>query len=432
MCARIGSKSKEVRERGATSTAPDHFTSLEGLAGLLELIPQPAIVCGSFTGDLLLANSLARSLYGLEADDLGQKTFADLGFIQDGSPSVEAASLLRLQLGQRLQCAVPSFLSHGEVRILSVSASSVLIADDLPCILFVSTDITLPHEVNPQEISRGATLHAIVEANFAVCYEWSLSTGDIVFWGQFDKFLGLDSDETPSTIEDWLSLVHQDDVERVREKNQECIDERSQYIDEYRMVHRDGSYVVVIDSGVILDDESGLAQKMVGGIRNVTEEREMQRALEDRSTALRVLLEQRQRDKSELERNMNENMRVLVMPPLERLIHSLGSRPEARQLESLRQTLEEIAGPFARQLGKQLEGSQLLTPRELEIVHLIRGGKTTSEIAEHLFIAPNTVSYHRTNIRKKLKVAKRGQRLLTHLSYLDDEEKNLRDGLANM
>ena len=46
----------------------------------------------------------------------------------------------------------------------------------------------------------------------------------------------------------------------------------------------------------------------------------------------------------------------------------------------------------------------LLTPTEKVILKLISEGKTSAEIAELLFVSPNTVDNHRSNITKKLKL----------------------------
>lgn len=48
-----------------------------------------------------------------------------------------------------------------------------------------------------------------------------------------------------------------------------------------------------------------------------------------------------------------------------------------------------------------------LTSREKEVLHLIAEGKTNSEIAEVLSISPHTVTRHRANLMKKLKVHNR-------------------------
>jgi NarL family two-component system response regulator LiaR len=62
--------------------------------------------------------------------------------------------------------------------------------------------------------------------------------------------------------------------------------------------------------------------------------------------------------------------------------------------------------------GEQAEEQQLftdLTERELEVLKLIAGGMTNSQIAEKLVISENTVKGHVSNILSKLHVADRTQ-----------------------
>lgn len=48
--------------------------------------------------------------------------------------------------------------------------------------------------------------------------------------------------------------------------------------------------------------------------------------------------------------------------------------------------------------------ANLLSERELEILHLVASGKTAPQIAEELFVSPHTVKRHMANIRSKLGV----------------------------
>jgi DNA-binding NarL/FixJ family response regulator len=48
-----------------------------------------------------------------------------------------------------------------------------------------------------------------------------------------------------------------------------------------------------------------------------------------------------------------------------------------------------------------------LSPRELEVLHLIARGRTNKEIAQQLVVAPGTVKAHTSSIYRKLDVANR-------------------------
>lgn len=53
-----------------------------------------------------------------------------------------------------------------------------------------------------------------------------------------------------------------------------------------------------------------------------------------------------------------------------------------------------------------------LTPRELEILTHLAGGRSNSEIAKNCWISHNTVKFHLKNLFKKLGVRDRGQAMM--------------------
>ena len=69
----------------------------------------------------------------------------------------------------------------------------------------------------------------------------------------------------------------------------------------------------------------------------------------------------------------------------------------------------KVATLVVRQLITGKEGGKtkvldFLSTREQEIVQLIAEGKSTKDIAEHLFLSPKTVENHRANIVRKLDI----------------------------
>lgn len=50
-----------------------------------------------------------------------------------------------------------------------------------------------------------------------------------------------------------------------------------------------------------------------------------------------------------------------------------------------------------------------LTKREVEVLTLVIEGKSSKEVAEHIYISKRTVDYHLANIYKKLDVTNRVQ-----------------------
>jgi DNA-binding CsgD family transcriptional regulator len=114
----------------------------------------------------------------------------------------------------------------------------------------------------------------------------------------------------------------------------------------------------------------------------------------------------------------------MVVPLLERLQKKLASTPEAIYADAAIQNLNELVYPFAQSLDALAGSETWLSVREREIANLIRAGRSSSEIAEALFISPTTVAFHRKNLRRKFGLAAHGPSLAAHLARLPGSESD--------
>ena len=121
------------------------------------------------------------------------------------------------------------------------------------------------------------------------------------------------------------------------------------------------------------------------------------RSLVEVNIALRVLLKQREADKSELEENILSNVKELILPYVERLKKSRLDAAQSSAIDIIEGNLREITSPIIR---KMLTFG--LTPKEIEVVSYLKAGRSTKEIAELLGVSLRGVEFHRYNIRKKL------------------------------
>lgn len=68
-----------------------------------------------------------------------------------------------------------------------------------------------------------------------------------------------------------------------------------------------------------------------------------------------------------------------------------------------------LAGALASEIRQRARGdATLLTKRELQVVQLIAQGKTVSQIADELYLAPTTIKSHIQKLYEKLGVSDRG------------------------
>ncbi len=134
--------------------------------------------------------------------------------------------------------------------------------------------------------------------------------------------------------------------------------------------------------------------------------------LEEANIALKVLLKQRDNDKSELERNVLANVRDTVMPYIEKLKRASLKTKDKRTVELVESRLQEIVSPMIQSLAN---ASIFLTPQEIQVASLVKDGKSSKEIADILNVSDATVHFHRKNLRKKLGLSNSQANLRSYL-----------------
>lgn len=145
--------------------------------------------------------------------------------------------------------------------------------------------------------------------------------------------------------------------------------------------------------------------------RLLTVERE---ALREANAALRAVLARIEEEKREIRRDIGADVERILMPILHAMELELPAvkRP---YVDLLRRNLLDIAAPFA---GPLSANAARLTPAEMAVSAMIRGGLRTKEIARLRGIAPATVNRHREHIRRKLELTGRRVNLVSHLQGL--------------
>ena len=165
-------------------------------------------------------------------------------------------------------------------------------------------------------------------------------------------------------------------------------------------------------------DAAGNVSAVMGLIRDITEQKEAEQALENKNIALYELLAAVEEQKHRIERQVQASVDRIVMPLLNDLSRGLPPGQE-KQLEAVRAALREIASPFAERLSRQVE---VLSPAEVRICEYIHSGMSTKDIAHALHVSPATVNKHREHIRRKLGLVGKDVNLTTHLAGLATDE----------
>jgi PAS domain S-box-containing protein len=168
-----------------------------------------------------------------------------------------------------------------------------------------------------------------------------------------------------------------------------------------------GSIIVRMQSREQLDEEISIRRQAE---RSLEAERQN---LEEANTALKVLLKHRGDDKRELEERLVANVKQLVLPYVEKLKKSSLDPFQQMTIDFINVNLKEIISPFLN----NIRGFNF-TPRQIEVIALIREGRTTKEIAELLTVSKDAVNLQRFLIRKKLGINRDKANLRSYLLSL--------------
>ena len=182
----------------------------------------------------------------------------------------------------------------------------------------------------------------------------------------------------------------------------------------------DGNMIWVSMNARVVKSEDGKDLFYEGTVVDITERKRMQeeiesksRSLEETNAALRVLLQHREKDNTELEEKVFHNIKELVLPYIDRLKAS--HHPDQAIVDIIESNLNDVLSPFIKSMASRYEN---FTPKEIQIADLMKKGKTTKEISQILNLSPRTIDIHRYNIRRKLNISNKKVNLQSYLLSL--------------
>jgi DNA-binding NarL/FixJ family response regulator len=121
--------------------------------------------------------------------------------------------------------------------------------------------------------------------------------------------------------------------------------------------------------------------------------------LHEADIALRVLMEQRDRERQEFEGDVRAKVGKLVLPSVRALEKSALTAAQRILVESIKLNLQLLTDAHGGRLG---DSAGLLSSTEMQVANFVKAGKSTKEIAQFLNVAASTINTHRDSIRKKM------------------------------
>ncbi|NDY74391.1 hypothetical protein DO021_19145 [Desulfobacter hydrogenophilus] len=198
---------------------------------------------------------------------------------------------------------------------------------------------------------------------------------------------------------------------------------------EFNLKKKDGSIFPTVHTIKTIRDNAGVPVMHVSVVKDISflkktterlqkNQKELQikaEHLKELNTTLKVLLDQRDQERKNIETQLSESVYGQILPYIDRIKKQGINDLQKEYIKILEFSLKEMIKPYNRMQPGELIS---LTPAEIRVSNLTKQGYRIKEIALKLNISPRTVEFHRDNIRKKLEIKGKKINLKTYLSHI--------------
>ncbi len=137
--------------------------------------------------------------------------------------------------------------------------------------------IAIEREHSERELRERETLFRLVSqiTNDAI-WDWDIASG-VVRWNEgYSKLFGYDPSDLISSVDTWKANIHPEDREAVLPAFSAAVESGRPWIAEYRYLRKDGLYAYVMDRGQVIHNSEGQSVRMVGGMTDLSELKQVQ------------------------------------------------------------------------------------------------------------------------------------------------------------
>lgn len=242
---------------------------------------------------ILFVNDAFGRMTGYERDFLiGQRATELFLLTEDDRKKVRQRNLDRTK-GIREQYEIRIRHANGDVLWVFINAAPIRNkAKKVIGSISIITDITAQKKADAHILESRQTFRVVTGQTGQLVYDYDVASGRIQWSGAVTSITGYTEKEFDRVgIDEWADMIHPDDRKAALDLLDEAMRRGEPYETDYRFRRRDGSYILVHDSGVFILDGQDQPTRMLGAMRDITMERHIERALLESEYRLRLALE---------------------------------------------------------------------------------------------------------------------------------------------
>jgi PAS domain S-box-containing protein len=242
-------------------------------------------------------------------------------------------------------------------------------------------------------------LRLACDASHTMVYDIDARTGNLVFVHGLPGLLGYHPEEVPRKKEWWFEQIHAEDLPSVLNQMQEALVEGSNYALQYRLRHKDGTYIVVEDSGRNMLDERGRAIRSIGSVVDITKRTRIENALRQSQHLYHELVEELEKMVEQRTADL-EKRRLQLRALAAELVHA-EERERKRLAQAMHDDLQQLL-VGAKFCAETLAGSVQKTSLKDAVHRLIQFLSDAIESARSLTFDLNPPILHGAGLAQSL------------------------------
>ena len=186
------------------------------------------------------------------------------------------------------------------VERVAIALLQISLLDPNAALAALSQGWTVPLNYGPvhecqKELNLGAyagknhiTFDLAIKGSDDGLWDWNIETNEMFFSTRWKQMLGYAEHEITNHCQEWEQRVHPDDLEQVKLNIYNYLQGNiSEYTKEYRLRHKDGSYLWILSRGILLRDVHGTPYQMAGSHSDITNRKLAESALRESEASLK-------------------------------------------------------------------------------------------------------------------------------------------------
>ncbi|MFC1602479.1 EAL domain-containing protein [Pseudomonadota bacterium] len=121
-------------------------------------------------------------------------------------------------------------------------------------------------------------------------WEWNITTSHLAWSDEIYRIFGCEPQQFDATYDAFISFIHPDDRNSVNMAITQSIEHNTPYAIEHRIIQTDGIERIVFEKGKVLQNEQGAANRMIGTVQDITEQKQIENKLKNSEEQIHSLL----------------------------------------------------------------------------------------------------------------------------------------------